>query len=121
MKTQKDLSAAFWGDNASASRKRIPNYSGNGFMFCTDTRVAFCDYVDALQKNGVISQALAQRATLKNPPRKFHINRFGQGQRETVDEFDTRKEARAMLSEYQMSDPSAQHYLSSRPCATWEN
>lgn len=121
MKTQKAVSLAFWRDNASASRKRITHYSGAGLMFCTDTRVAFCDYVDALQKNGAISQALAQRATLKSAPRKFYINRFGQGQRETVDEFETRKEARAMLSEYQMSDPSAQHYISSRPCASREN
>ena len=38
---------------------------------------------------------------------------------ETVDEFTTRKEARAMLSEYRMSDPSANFYLSTRACKGW--
>lgn len=38
---------------------------------------------------------------------------------ETVDEFETRKEARAMLAEYRMSDQSAHFYLSSRPCKDW--
>lgn len=38
---------------------------------------------------------------------------------ETVDEFSTRKEARAMLAEYRMADPSALYYLSSRPCKSW--
>jgi len=46
----------------------------------------------------------------------IYIQRLGQGQRETVDEFETRKEARAMLTEYRMSDPSARYYLSQRPC-----
>lgn len=38
---------------------------------------------------------------------------------ETVDEFETRKEARAMLAEYQWSDPSASYYISSRACKDW--
>lgn len=49
-----------------------------------------------------------------------YINRLGQGYRETVDEFSTRKEARAMLTEYSMSDPSATYYLSSRCCKGWK-
>ena len=40
-------------------------------------------------------------------------------QLETVDEFETRREARAMLTEYRMSDPSGSYYLSSRPCKEW--
>jgi len=40
---------------------------------------------------------------------------------ETVDEFETRKEARAMLKEYQMSDSSASYYLSQRACKEWRN
>lgn len=39
---------------------------------------------------------------------------------ETVDEFATHKEARAMLREYQFSDPSANFYLSSRACKGWK-
>lgn len=49
----------------------------------------------------------------------FYIQRFGDGQRETVDEFTTRREARAMLAEYRMADPSAYYYISSRACRAW--
>ena len=38
---------------------------------------------------------------------------------ETVDEFTTRREARAMLAEYRMADTSNFYYLSSRPCKSW--
>lgn len=38
---------------------------------------------------------------------------------ETVDEFDTLSEARAMCSEYQLSDPYAEYYTSSRACVEW--
>ncbi len=38
---------------------------------------------------------------------------------ETVDEFETFTEARAMIAEYRMSDPSANYYISQRPCAEW--
>lgn len=65
--TQKQVRAAFWRDHTGIrgiSRRRIPNYSGNGKMHNTDTRCAFCDYVDHLSKNGDISQELAQRVTL---------------------------------------------------------
>lgn len=50
-----------------------------------------------------------------------YIQRKGYGQLETVDEFETRKEAREMLKEYQMSDPSASYYISSRPCKDWKD
>ncbi len=38
---------------------------------------------------------------------------------ETVDEFETFTEARAMIAEYRMSDPYANYYISQRPCAEW--
>ena len=38
---------------------------------------------------------------------------------ETVDEFETRKEALAMLKEYRQTDRSATYYLSKRPCRAW--
>jgi len=50
-----------------------------------------------------------------------YVQRKGDGYTETVDEFDTRKEAREMLSEYRMADPSANYYLSSRPCKDWND
>ena len=39
---------------------------------------------------------------------------------ETVDEFETRKEAREMLKEYRLSDRSASYYISSRCCKVWK-
>ncbi len=48
-----------------------------------------------------------------------YIQRIGQGYRETVDEFETRKEALEMVREYRISDPSAIFYLSTRPCKAW--
>ena len=48
-----------------------------------------------------------------------YIQRKGNGYLETVDEFDTYKEARAMLLEYQLSDPSGYYYISSRACKAW--
>ena len=38
---------------------------------------------------------------------------------ETVDEFITYREAREMLKEYRMSDPSANYYLSQRSTKEW--
>lgn len=49
----------------------------------------------------------------------YYIQRSGQGYRETVDKFDTRKEAREMLAEYRASDPSARYYISTRSCKGW--
>jgi hypothetical protein len=48
-----------------------------------------------------------------------YIQRKDARQLETVDEFDTYKEARAMLAEYRMADPAATYYISSRPCKAW--
>jgi hypothetical protein len=39
---------------------------------------------------------------------------------ETVDHFETYKEARLMLKEYQLSDSYANYYLSSRACKHWK-
>lgn len=40
-------------------------------------------------------------------------------QLETVDEFDDPKVAKIMLKEYQVADPSARYYISSRPTRCW--
>lgn len=50
-----------------------------------------------------------------------YINRFGQGQRETVDQVEDSKEANRLVSEYRLSDSSAQYYVSSRPCKDWDD
>jgi hypothetical protein len=61
---QKELRRLFWQTFPNLNRKKIANYSGNGKMYRTDTRCAFVDWIDALSKDGTISQELAQRATL---------------------------------------------------------
>lgn len=48
-----------------------------------------------------------------------YIQRKGGGYLETVDEFETRKEALAMLKEYRTADPTAHHYISTRACKAW--
>jgi hypothetical protein len=62
--SQKALRAAFWADHPELSRRRIRSYSGRGLMFPTDTRVAWVDWLDAQERAGACSPALAQRATL---------------------------------------------------------
>lgn len=67
MTTQKQIRAAFWRDYQGIkgiSRRKITDYSGIGKMHNTDTRCAFVDYVDQLNKSGVISAELADRVTL---------------------------------------------------------
>ena len=49
-----------------------------------------------------------------------YVQRKDQTCLETVDQFETRKEARSMLTEYQLSDPYASYYLSQRPCKEWK-
>lgn len=51
---------------------------------------------------------------------KYYIQRRENRNLETVDEFDTRKEAREMLREYQISDNSASYYISTRACKGWK-
>ena len=48
-----------------------------------------------------------------------YIQRNGQGYRETVDEFDTQREALQIVREYRLSDPTADYYISSRACKDW--
>ena len=62
--TQKELRREFWRTFPNLQRRKVTDYSGNGKMHVTDTRVAWCDWLDALSKGGDISQDLAQRATL---------------------------------------------------------
>jgi hypothetical protein len=55
---QRDLRKAFWQDNQELDAKRR-----NG-EYPVDTRMAFADYIDSACRSGIISEALAQRATL---------------------------------------------------------
>ena len=69
--TQREVRKAFWdawrdGQFAglNVTPRRIRNYSGNGKMHNTDTRTAFCDFVDYLSKDGMLAEGLADRVTL---------------------------------------------------------
>lgn len=62
--TQKELRRLFWETFPTLSRKKITSYDGKGKMYCTDTRCAWVDWIDSMSKDGQISQALAERATL---------------------------------------------------------
>ncbi len=62
MKTLTQLRASFWGDHPEfaalrRSRKRQNDYDVN-------IRMAWVDYIDAMQRDGTINDALAGRATL---------------------------------------------------------
>jgi hypothetical protein len=61
--------------------------------------------------------ALMRQARLEG--KMVYINRKGQGYTETVDQFETRKEAKEMLLEYRTADPSALYYMSQRCCKDW--
>ena len=64
--TQKELRRAFWEQHPHLPRRKIKNYAGTGTMYPTDTRCAWCDWLDYMQKIGQISDSLADRATLCN-------------------------------------------------------
>lgn len=49
-----------------------------------------------------------------------YINMQHGRNRETVDEFTTRQEARAMLKEYHICEPYNRYYISTRACANWK-
>jgi hypothetical protein len=59
MTTQRQVRAAFWEAFPNASRKK-----GRDGDYLTDTRLAFCDFVQMLADDGSISESLAYRVTL---------------------------------------------------------
>jgi hypothetical protein len=69
MTNQAQIRAAFWQAFPELPRRRY-RYSWNRndktaeLVYPIDTRCAFVDFVDSLQRNGQISEALADRATL---------------------------------------------------------
>jgi len=66
--TQNQVRAAFWAAHPKLPRRYVnginrPVYAPQNLQ-PVDTRCAFVDYVDALARNGYISEALAERVTL---------------------------------------------------------
>ncbi len=43
------------------------------------------------------------------------------GELETVDQFETRKEAKDSLKDYRLSDKTASYYTSQRACKDWND
>jgi len=58
--TQRELRTAFWLEFPEF--KRVRGWTQN--QYPAEVRQTWCDYVDTMQRNGQISEALAQRATL---------------------------------------------------------
>jgi len=70
MTNQKQIRAAFWEAFPDLPRRRYrysPNRSDKTaqLVYSIDTRCAFVDFLDQLQRDGAISEALAERATLE--------------------------------------------------------
>jgi hypothetical protein len=70
MTNQKQIRAAFWEAFPDLPRRRYrysPNRSDKTaeLVYPIDTRCAFVDFLDQLQRDGIISEALADRATLE--------------------------------------------------------
>ena len=61
--TQRAIRRAFWNEHPHLPHRRTVRH-GDERDYPTDTRCAFCDYVDYLARKGQISEALAQRVTL---------------------------------------------------------
>ena len=49
-----------------------------------------------------------------------YINYKGGEGKETVDEFDSPKEAREAIKHYRQSDPAGEYWLSSKCCSNWK-
>lgn len=58
--TQKELRAAFWESHPDLTRQGRKTQND----YPTDTRIAWCDYIDRMCRDGQISEKLGQRATL---------------------------------------------------------
>jgi hypothetical protein len=86
----------------------------------TVAQSALWDYNNARAHDGLPPLRRMPAGTVyHHPAAPYYIQRRGGGYLETVDQFDNRAEARAMLSEYRMSDPTAQFYISRRACRDW--
>lgn len=62
MKTFKEIRLSFWENHPQFKNEYRKTYTQNQYR--TDIRVLFCGYIDYLQKDGVISESVANRITL---------------------------------------------------------
>lgn len=83
---------------------------------------ALWDYNSARAHDGLPPLSRMPAGTIYHKPAApYYVQRRDGRNLETVDQFDTRRKALAMLAEYRMSDPTAVFYLSRRPCAGWND
>lgn len=60
MTTQTEIRESFWEAHPQFVRKHGATQND----YCADIRCTFVDYVDSLQRNGVISEELSSNVTL---------------------------------------------------------
>ena len=104
--------------------REIGSYQGTCSASYGETLAASAlwDYNSARAHDGLAPLTRMPAGTIYHKPApRWFINRTGGGYRETVDEFPTSKEARAMVREYRMADPAGTFHLSSRPCKGWND
>lgn len=68
---------------------------------------------------GALMRVLQKYSSKKGYEMTYYIQRKDGKDLETVDEFETYKEAKAMVKEYRLSDSAADYYISSRCCKHW--
>ena len=110
--TQAALRAAFWEAHPGADRRLIRAHGTR--LHCADTRVAWVDYIDALQRDGTISEALADRATLQPARRVYSWEvqaNYGHGGGWETLCSGTRAEVRADLASYQENAPGVPYRI----------
>jgi len=61
---QNELRRLFWAEHPRLSRKKRKDAFGNGMHYPPDTRVTWCDWLDAMARNGQITTEMADKATL---------------------------------------------------------
>ena len=62
--TQAEVRMSFWENIKGLNRSKELKFKRQNGDFRTDTRCAFVDYIDALERDGRISEKLAFKATL---------------------------------------------------------
>jgi len=63
--TESAIIEAFWNSFPDLDRTLIPDHSGKGKMYKVDTRVAFVDWVDYLDRAGLAAPELTSSVTLE--------------------------------------------------------
>ena len=102
----------------------VGSYQGTAYASYGETlaQAALWDYNSCRAHDGLPPLArMPAGTTYHKPANPYYIQRREGRILETVDEFATRTEARAMLAEYRMADRTAAHYISRRPCAGWND